>query len=237
MQKETKYCHLRRPGNQRHTHYSGRKQEKSLKTKLKNAILNRTNHAACSPLAVEVASTPRRFESLEKKNQMKLSSCFGILNNGQSTGADITKTKIVPGSPNEVLEQTEEIDKNTRNSMKLRGRETKQNMTTRKSGTPRRKTKHEGLQPGQYTRSEGTTKKQMRGSLINRATKAMRVMRKPKRDQAVNSVKNPMCNLPREIDNRPIKIKEVKLAPSGGPVEGAKNREKLLLSMGRSKNQ
>ena len=168
---------------------------------------------------------------------MKLSSRFGILNDGQGAGTDITKTKVVPGSPNKVLEQTEEIDKNTRNSIKFRGRETKQSMTTRKSGTPRRKTKHEGLQPGQYTRGERTAKKQMRGSLINRATKAMRVMRIPKRDQAVNSVKNPMRNLPREIDNRPIKIKEVKLAPSGGPVEGTKSREKLLLTMGRSKNR
>lgn len=168
---------------------------------------------------------------------MKLSSRFGILNDGQGAGTDITKTKVVPGSPNKVLEQTEEIDKNTRNSIKFRGRETKQSMTTRKSGTPRRKTKHEGLQPGEYTRGERTAKKQMRGSLINRATKAMRVMRIPKQDQAVNGVKNPMCNLPREIDNRPIKIKEVKLAPSGGPVEGTKNREQLLLTMGRSKHR
>ena len=120
--------------------------------------------------------------------------------------------------------------------MKLRGRETKQNLATRKGRTPRRKMKHKGLQPGQYTRSERTSKKQMRGSLINRATKAMRVMRIPKQDQAVNSIENPVCNLPRETDNRPIKIKEAKLAPSGGPVEGAKNREKLFLTMGRSRN-
>ena len=159
---------------------------------------------------------------------MKLSSRFGILNDGQSAGTDITKTKVVPGTPNKVLEQTEEIDKNARNNIKFRGRETKQSMTTRKSGTARRKTKHEGLQPGQYTKSERTTKKQMRGSLINRATKAMRVMRIPKRDQAVNRVKNPMCDLPREIDNRPIKIKEVKLAPSGGPTAGSGKTAFLL---------
>ena len=80
---------------------------------------------------------------------MKLSSRFGILNDGESAGTDFTKTKVVPGSPNKVLEQTEEIDKNARNNIEFRGRETKQSMTTRKSGTPRRKTKHEGLQPGQ----------------------------------------------------------------------------------------
>ena len=76
----------------------------------------------------------------------------------------------------------------------------------------------------------------MRGSLINRATKAMMVMRIPKRDQADNNVENPMSNLPGEINNWPIKIKKVKLAPSGRSVQGAKNWEKLLLTVGRSKN-
>ena len=35
------------------------------------------------------------------------------------------RTKVVPGTPSKVLQQTEEIDENTRNSTKLRGRETK----------------------------------------------------------------------------------------------------------------
>ena len=185
---------------------------------------------------MEVASAPRRFEPLEKQNQMKLSSRFGTLNNGQSAGTNITKTKVIPGPSNKLLQQTEEIDKNTRNNMKLRRGETKQNVTTRKSRTPRRKMKHKGLQPGQHTRSERSSKKQMRGSVINRATKAMRVIRIPKRDQAVNSVENPMCNLPREIDNRPIKIKEMKLVPSGGPVKGAKKGRNFSSQMGQSKN-
>ena len=75
---------------------------------------------------------------------MKLSSRVGFHNNGQSAGTNITKAKVVPGMPNKVLQQTEEIDENTRNSTKLRVRETKQNMSRRKSGTPRRKTKHKG---------------------------------------------------------------------------------------------
>ena len=64
----------------------------------------------------------------------------------------------------------------------------------------------------------------------------MMVMRIPKRDQAVNNVENPTSNLPGESDNWPIKIKTVKLAASGRPVKSEKNREKLFLRVGRSKN-
>ena len=52
-----------------------------------------------------------------------------------------------------------------------------------------------------------------------------------KRGESLGRVKDPMRNLPGQINNRKIQIKEEKLTPSSGSIQRTEKREKLRLTM------
>jgi len=76
---------------------------------------------------------------------VKLNSGLNFLDHQQGTRPKATKTKIVPGQPDEVFADAEYIHKNTRDTAELARRKTEKHMTTEKRGTRRGKGKHKGL--------------------------------------------------------------------------------------------
>jgi len=165
---------------------------------------------------------------------MTFSSRLHDLHQRDGPRTNIAKTIVISSSPQKVLGQIQQIDKDTRDHTKLRGRETNKDMTTRQSRALDRDTKHERLNPTKDALSQSTIKKQVRGSLRG-TTKTVRVESITKRDQAISGIQDAVCDLPGKINSRSVQRAEIKLSPRGGPIQRAILRRKLFLTVWRDK--
>ena len=158
---------------------------------------------------------------------MKPQPRFNTLQDRDGSWPDITKTKVIPGHPNRKLTNIQSIHKKPRNTQKLITRETKQNMTRQKRTKRQRKTKEQGMKPGENTGCQRTVKKQMFQRLSRVTTKtdsrdAITKGRKP-----LSGVQDTMSDLPGEVNNRTINVKKEDLAPGSRPVQLAKGDREL----------
>jgi len=71
-------------------------------------------------------------------------------------------------------------------------------------------------------------KKEMGGRLQSMPTKTGRVVGVTKRQETISSIKNAVSNLPVEVDNWPIRIKEEKLPPRSRPIKDTERRKELF---------
>ena len=83
-----------------------------------------------APLTDEKATTTGRAEALERNGKVKTNTNTYILQNSDSTRANTVKTKVVTREPQTLLNNIEQVTKDTGNSPKLTAIKPEQHMTT-----------------------------------------------------------------------------------------------------------
>ena len=106
-------------------------------------------------------------------------------------------------------------------------------MPTQNNRTHRGKSKQQRLKPRQNTLSQRTQKEKMLQGFHRSPTKARKRNWQPERPETLRRIKNPMSNLPSQIDHLTIQIKKEKGAPSGRPIKSIIDPSKLLHTMWR----
>lgn len=90
----------------------------------------------------------RRLKPFEEQREVKPYLQLHLGDNGCGTRANVTKTEVIPGLPDEELANIEKINKDAGSDPQLIRSKTKKSMLTEDNTTHRGKAKHERLKPG-----------------------------------------------------------------------------------------
>ena len=149
-------------------------------------------------------------------------------------GPFVTKTKIAASHPDGVLHKEKHENDNRRDGALTVSRKTEQELLDSKPTSGRINMGQMEKDPCHENASQLAFEEKVLKGFVISCTKAARIhIHVEPVCQPGTCIKNPMSNLPVEIENGPIQMTQVQLVPCLGPVQGTVGGQKLCHTMWR----